>query len=69
MIWKAKPNLLNENDSQTFETEQEAISYLEKLTGQMLERDYRRVRKAGKMVTIKGKSDWELIGKLQRVVA
>ena len=69
MMWKAKPNLLNENDSRTFETEQEAISYLEKLTGQTLERDYRRVRKAGKMVTIKGKSDWELIGKLQRVVA
>lgn len=66
-MWKARPNALNDTNARTFETEQEAITYLESMTGQTMERDYRRARQNGKLVTLRGKSDWELVGKLQRV--
>jgi len=65
----AKPNLFNNDGTQQFDTEIEAIQYLEKVTG--IEMDYevkrRKDKKTGKTVIVSKTSDWYLVGKLIEV--
>jgi len=65
----AKPNLFNSDGVQEFNTEREAIQYLEKVTG--IEMDYevkrRKDKKTGKTVIVSKTSDWYLVGKLIEV--
>ena len=65
----AKPNLFNTDGVQEFDTEKEAIKYLEKTTG--VEMDYevkrRKDKKTGKSVVVSKTSDWYLVGKLVAV--
>ena len=65
----AKPNLFNSDGTQQFNTEIEAIQYLEKYTG--IEMDYevkrRKDKKTGKSVIVSKISDWYLVGKLIEV--
>jgi hypothetical protein len=65
----AKPNLFNTDGVQEFDTEKEAIKYLEKTTG--IEMDYevkrRKDKKTGKSVVVSKTSDWYLVGKLVAV--
>jgi len=65
----AKPNLFNNDSTQQFDTEIEAIQYLEKVTG--IEMDYevkrRKDKKTGKTVIVSKTSDWYLVGKLMKV--
>ena len=65
----AKPNLFNTDGVQQFDTEIEAIQYLEKVTG--IEMDYevkrRKDKKTGKTVIVSKTSDWYLVGKLMKV--
>jgi hypothetical protein len=65
----AKPNLFNNDGTQQFDTEIEAIQYLEKVTG--IEMDYevkrRKDKKTGKTVIVSKTSDWYLVGKLMKV--
>ena len=65
----AKPNLFNSDGTQQFNTEIEAIQYLEKYTG--IEMDYevkrRKDKKTGKSVVVSKTSDWYLVGKLIEV--
>ena len=65
----AKPNLFNSDGVQQFDTEIEAIQYLEKTTG--IEMDYevkrRKDKKTGKTVIVSKTSDWYLVGKLIEV--
>ena len=64
-----KPNLFNTDGVQEFDTEKEAIKYLEKTTG--IEMDYevkrRKDKKTGKSVVVSKISDWYLVGKLYAV--
>jgi hypothetical protein len=65
----AKPNLFNTDGVQEFDTEKEAIKYIEKTTG--IEMDYevkrRKDKKTGKSVVVSKTSDWYLVGKLYAV--
>ena len=65
----AKPNLFNNDGVKQFNTEIEAIQYLEKVTG--IEMDYevkrRKDKKTGKTVVVSKTSDWYLVGKLIEV--
>ncbi len=65
----AKPNLFNSDGTKQFNTEDEAIQYLEKYTG--IEMDYevkrRKDKKTGKTVVVSKTSDWYLVGKLIEV--
>ncbi len=65
----AKPNLFNSDGTKQFNTEMEAIQYLEKYTG--IEMDYevkrRKDKKTGKTVVVSKTSDWYLVGKLIEV--
>lgn len=65
----AKPNLFNSDGTKQFNTEIEAIQYLEKYTG--IEMDFevkrRKDKKTGKSVVVSKTSDWYLVGKLIEV--
>ena len=65
----AKPNLFNNDGVKQFNTEIEAIQYLEKVTG--IEMDYevkrRKDKKTGKTVIVSKTSEWYLVGKLMKV--
>lgn len=62
----AKPNLFNSDGTKQFDTESEAIEYLEKTTG--IEMDYEvkrsKDKKTGKTKIVSKTSDWYLVGKL-----
>ena len=68
-MFVAKPNLFNNDGTKQFNTEIEAIQYLEKVTG--IEMDYevkrRKDKKTGKTVIVSKTSDWYLVGKLIEV--
>lgn len=59
-MWLAKPNLNNMTNSKTFEKVDEAVLYLEQITGYKM--DFVRNKKT-KVKTY----DWELVGKLIEV--
>jgi len=59
-MWLAKPNLNNMTNSKTFEKVDEAVLYLEQITGYKM--DFVRNKK-----TKVKKYDWELVGKLIEV--
>ena len=67
-MYTATPNLYNTMGRQVFDTEKDAIEYLEKCTG--VEMDFevkrRKDKKTGKTVIVSKTSDWYLIGKLKK---
>jgi hypothetical protein len=68
-MFLAKPNLNNSDNQKVFNTESEAIAYLEKMTGHEMDFEVKRRRDpvTGKMKVIEKISDWYLVNKLERV--
>ena len=59
-MWLAKPNLNNNTNSKTFDKVEDAVTYLEEVTGYKM--DFVRNKKT-KVKTY----DWQLVGKLVEV--